>query len=275
MERLAHQADDQQPGAAVLGVLFQFRSGHYRIHDSGSRGDVPSVGEAEPVHEGDVGVAAEDEGDPGEVQRRSAEAIARDDEALQGARRQSDWVYRPTRVADADLLRPILGAARHSPIYPGAAGRPVGASIFLVASGSSGCAPEWPVHDNEPGQVLKRQSCAVQHPAPRTGGSVDVVDAKDDDHAVHQPAAGIHQQDDAVDDAPDVRLLHVEFRGWPGPLLDCIQRRGYSGPGVHNRLGADHYPSRLRTNPGRARCGRRRTGACACVVQSIPGGRAK
>ncbi len=275
MERYDHQADDQQPGAIVLGVLFQFRSGHHRIHRSGSRGDVPAVGEAEPIYEGDVGVAAEDEGDPGEVQRRSTATIARDHEALQGARRQPDRMYRPPRVADANLLRPILGAAWHSPVYPGAAGRPVGASLFLVAPGSSGCAAEWPVPVNEPSRVLKQKSCAVQHPAPRSGGSVDVGDAKDDDHAVHQPAASIHQQDDAVDDAPDVRLLHIEFREWPGPLLDCIQRRGYSDPGVYNRLGAYHYPSRLRTDPDGARCDRRRTGACACVVQSIPGGRAR
>jgi hypothetical protein len=274
MERYNHQADDQQPGAAVLGVLFQFRPGHHCVHRSGSRSDVPADGEAEPVYEGDVGVAAEDERGPGEVQRRSAATLTRDNEALQGARRQPDRVYRPTRVADADILRPFLGVARHSPIYTGAAGRPVCASLFLVAPGSSGCAAEWPVHDNRAGRFLQCDTaCAAQLPAPCTGGSVDVVDAKNDDHAVHQPTAGIHQQDDAVDDAPDVRILHVEFRGRPGPLLDCIQHRGYSDPGVHNRLGADHDPSRLRTDPGRARCGRRPTGAC--VVQSIPGGRAK
>ena len=122
MERCDHQADDQQPSAAVLGVLFQFRSGHHRVHRSGSRGDVPAVGEAEPVYEGDVGVAAEDERGPGEVQGRSAAPLTRDDEALQGARRQPDRVYRPPRLADADLLRPILGTARHSSFYPGAAG---------------------------------------------------------------------------------------------------------------------------------------------------------
>jgi hypothetical protein len=155
MERCDHQADDQQPSAAVLGVLFQFRSGHHRVHRSGSRSDVPANGEAEPVYEGDVGVAAEDERGPGEVQRRSATALARDDEALQGERRQPDRVYRPPRVADANLLRPILGAARHSPIYPGASGRPVCSSLFLVAPGSSGCAAEWPVHDNEPGRFLQ------------------------------------------------------------------------------------------------------------------------
>jgi len=274
MERYNHQADDQQPGAAVLGVLFQFRPGHHRVHRSGSRSDVPANGEAEPVHEGDVGVAAEDERGPGEVQRRSAATLTRDHEALQGARRQPDRMYRTPRVADADIFRPILGVAWHSPIYPGASGRPIYPSLFLVAPGSSGCAAEWPVHDNRAGRFLQCDTAyAVQLPAPRTGGSVDVADAKDDDHAVHQPAAGIHQQDDAVDDAPDVRLLHVEFRGRPGPLLDCIQHRGYSGPRVHYRLDADHHPSRLRTDPGRPRCGRRRIGAC--VVQSIPGGRAK
>ena len=118
------QTDDQQPGIPVLGLFQQSRPEHHRLHLL----DAPSHGAAHPAagedDEGDERACPEGARDQREVQGRFAAPIPRDHEALPGVRRQPSRLSRPSGSSDADLHRPLLGAALDPRIYTREPGRP-------------------------------------------------------------------------------------------------------------------------------------------------------
>ena len=70
---------------------------------------------------------------------------------------------------------------------------------------------------------------------PRAGGSLH-LGADEDDHDAHiGPEDGLHQQHDAVDDAPHAGVLLLKLPQRPGPLLGRVQRNWRRHPVFHHR----------------------------------------
>ena len=69
------------------------------------------------------------------------------------------------------------------------------------------------------------------------GGCNDLGPAEDDDDALHRRASGIHQPDDAVDDAPDAGIFYPVLPQRFGPLLDYLQPDRGGNPVLADRVG--------------------------------------
>lgn len=77
------------------------------------------------------------------------------------------------------------------------------------------------------------------------GRPFHVGDSEDDHDAFGRPTAGADQQDDAVDDAVDVRLLHDHISQRVGGILDCLKRGRHRNTGIRHGLEADYGPAKI------------------------------
>ena len=83
-------------------------------------------------------------------------------------------------------------------------------------------------------------------------GRVHVFDAKDHDDALGGPASGADQQNDALDDAHHVRLLHDELSQRTGALLGRVQLRRDDNTGLRYRLGPTHRHAEIQARRTRS-----------------------
>ena len=248
MERSNHQADDQQPGAALLRLLQQLRHRHHRLHSGDSADYGASDDQAEPPDEGHELPFSKAQGDPGEVQRRPTASVPGDHEDLQGARSEPSGLPGAHVHSAPHLDRPLSGNNPDSAYDPREAIGPGEAPVLRSSAGTRSCpaGQQFPVA--EPGGA---RPFAYRLADP--GRGVDVADAEDDHYAGDQRDPGVHEQDDAVDDAGDVRIFHPELPQRTGTLLDRFQRNRGNDTGPDYRLGATgevHTPG-PRTRSGR------------------------
>ena len=260
MERGHHQAYDQQPGVALLHLLQQLRAGHNSLHHYRPHGHDTPDPETEPADEGNVPDSAGHEEDPGALSQGQGPRAAGDHAPLQGEGREPPELSGPDGHPDAHLYRAVLGLARNAAIDPREAGRPVQAPLLMDSSGPPGRATGRRLHWDGPGRIRRGKSSSLQFAASRAGGGLNVGDAEDDDRGARDAPAGVNQPADAVDDAPDVRLLHAEFREWAGAILDSIQPHRHCHSRLYYRLGTPGVGGQIRQGvSGQTAIERRRT----------------
>ena len=250
MERSHHQADDQQPGAALLRLLQQLRHRHHRLHSGDSADYGASDDQAEPPDEGHERPFSKTQGDPGEVQGRPTAHISGDHEDLQGAGSEPPGLPGAYVHSASYLDRPLSGYYRDSAYDSREALGPGEAPVLRSSAGTRSCPAGQQVPLAEPGGA---RPFADRFADP--GRGVDVADAEDDHHAGDQRDPGVHEQDDAVDDAGDVRIFHPELPKRTGTLLDHFQRNRGNDTGPNYRLGAtgEVYTPGPRTRSGRGK----------------------
>lgn len=87
-----------------------------------------------------------------------------------------------------------------------------------------------------------------------------MADSEDDYYAVGRSQAGVDEQDDAVDDAAHVRILHYNISQWAGCILDCLQRSWNNHSGICHGLDAAYRSVKIPRPRFSGGCGR--TAAC-------------
>ena len=231
------QADDQQPGIPVLGILQQLRPEHHRLHHL----DAPSHGAAHPAaiedDQGHERSRAEGTGDQREVQRRPAAPLSGDDEALPGVGRQPRRLSRPARSPDADLHRAVLGPA----LDPCIDAREPRRSCDQALSMAPRCRrihsyrSILPGAGPRPAYFRARDNRHVPCP---DSSRIDVAHAEDEHIQGNQSAAGADEQDAPLVHAHYDRRILSAVRDWAYHILDRLQHRGNHRAGIHWRMGS-------------------------------------
>lgn len=230
------QADDQQPGIPVLGLLQQLRPEHHRLHDR----DAPSHGAAHPAatedDEGHERTCAEGPGDHRKVQGRSSAPFPGDDEALPGVGRQPSRLPWAARSPDADLHRPVLGPALDPCVDAGEPRGPCDQALSM-ATRRRGVHPHRSLLLGAgPGTAYFRPRDNRHVPCPRSR-RFDVAHAEDEHIEGDQSAAGADKQDAPLVHAHNDRRLFPAVRDWAYHILDRLQHRGNHRAGIHWRVG--------------------------------------
>ncbi len=237
MEPDHHPADDQQPDSSLPGVLQQLRPEHHYLHRGDPRDHVPPDVEAEPPDKGHVRAPAQDQGDPGAIQKREGQGLTGDPEPLQEAGRQSAGMSGAAGHPVPHLYRALPGPASNPALHSREADEPGREAVLGAPSGAPGRAAGQQLPGNGPSEGLVRTG-RRRNAAGVSGGRLHVGHAEDDRHAGRRPATTVHHQDDAVDDADHVRVLHPVFSGRACSVLGNLKHRRYRDPGVRHGLGA-------------------------------------
>ena len=87
-----------------------------------------------------------------------------------------------------------------------------------------------------PGTV--RQPGHDSNSAARVSRRIDVADAENDSSRLHVATAATDPDDHAMDDAPDVRGIHAQFRDGACVVLDRLEPGGHRHSGLCNRVGS-------------------------------------
>ena len=129
------------------------------------------------------------------------------------------------------------------PVHPagpaidsGQPGRLVRTPLLVASTSPRGCSSRELVPVAGPG------ISGYDPDSPGPGGRLYVRDAEDDHHADGRPAPEVHEPDDALDDAPHVRIFHDNVPKRTGPVLGHFQRRRRGNSRIRNRLGAPGVP---------------------------------
>ena len=258
MERGHTGTDDQQPRGVVQSAVQQLWPQHTRVYYRRPGGNDPSDRAAESPDEGHDLAPAQAERDPAEVLQRQAKGFQGDHAALQGARGQSSGLSGPHVHPVPHLDRPLPVHHSDGTIHPREPGGPVQAPLLMAAVGPQGRTDK---------QLLPLAGPRPTRPdadPPRPGRRVHVLHAEDDNHAGGGRETAVHQPHDAVDDAPDVRVLHYPVRERAGIVLGGVEHRGHGHTGLCHRLGAPYVPGVAPTLSG-ARSG-------SCVGALVRGG---
>ena len=237
MERGDHPPDDQQPRRPLPHLVLQLRRGDHPFYDRDPGNPGAPHDQAGQADEGDAGHPAQAQGHPGQVQERPAEGVPGDDEALQRAGCEPVGLSGTNIHTVPHLDWPLPGGDPDPAIYPRAPGDPFQQVLLGPFTRARGRPAERALSVDGSGVA----GPFADHPAPPCRG-VDVRIAKDDDDAVGVPAAGLYESHAAVDDAGDVRILHVEFPKRPGGLLGGFQRDRSGDTRFCHRLGSAEKP---------------------------------
>ena len=246
MEPGNHPADDKWAGAFVFVVVPELRDSDHRVHAAGSARSGSADCQAEPTDKGDDRASADDEGNPGAQQERQAEGVPGNYAALPGAGGESARLPGADVHTVPDMDRAVPGYHPDGSFQPG---KPRGAfeTPLRVAAERT--------QRNSHQQQFSLDGPGASGPdSVRDAGSgrrVHVGHAEDDHHADGGRAAGFHEQDDALDDAGDVRVLHAELPERPCGLLGRVQRGRGGDTGLRDRLGPHVESFQVQARRGR------------------------
>ena len=241
LERSHHQADDQQPGAAVRAPLPQLRADYHRLHHHHQRAHLPPYAEEHPADPGHVGDPASAAGAPEAVRRRPPAHLPGDHAPVPRVWGEPLGMPGPLRCADARPSGPLLVYYQDAAGGAGAARRSLEPALLPALSVGHGAAPAQRFPGIRPGSGWGRPRPGGL-PAHGAGGGLH-VGLHEDDHPPNEwrrgnPAAD--PADDAVDVPGDDRLHQPQPSHRAVPVLDLLQPHPSPYPIRHDRQEESH-----------------------------------